>query len=143
MGSRGESVTVDGDASPSASRLDRSSDDRSSDDRYLALGRIEISFDEFTVRAAGHAVALTCMEFDTLAYLMRSAPRVVSQEELFQSVAGSAYQAQSSLMRVHVSNLRRKLGRLGSVVRTVRGRGFQFVGDAGEGVIIDEHQAHA
>lgn len=103
--------------------------DRPSDDRYLALGPIAISFDELTVRAAGHAVALTCMELDTLAYLMRNAPRVVSQEELFQSVAGSEYQAQSSLMRVHVSNLRRKLGRFGHVVRTVRGRGFRFVGN--------------
>ena len=94
---------------------------------YLALGPIEISFDELTVRAGGHSIALTCMEFDTLAYLMRNAPRVISQQELFSSVAGSVYQAQSSLMRVHVSNLRRKLGGHGHVIQTVRGRGFQFV----------------
>jgi DNA-binding response OmpR family regulator len=96
-------------------------------DRYLALGPIEISFDELIVRAGGHSIALTFMEFDTLAYLMRSAPRVVSQQELFSSVAGSAYHAHSSLMRVHVSNLRRKLGAHGQVIHTVRGRGFQFV----------------
>jgi two-component system response regulator CpxR len=96
-------------------------------DRYLALGPIEISFDELTVRAGGHSIPLTFMEFDTLAYLMRSAPRVVSQQELFSSVAGSVYHAQSSLMRVHVSNLRRKLGAHGQVIHTVRGRGFQFV----------------
>jgi len=105
------------------------------DDRYLALGPIEISFDEFTVRAGGHPVPLTCMEFDTLAYLMRSAPRVVSQRELFSSVAGSAYHAQSSLMRVHVSNLRRKLRGHGHVIQTVRGRGFQFVGTDASGAV--------
>jgi len=98
------------------------------DDRCLALGPIEISFEEFTVRAGGHPIALTCMEFDTLAYLMRNAPRVISQQELFSSVAGSVYQAESSLMRVHVSNLRRKLGGHGQLIHTVRGRGFQFVG---------------
>ena len=103
------------------------------EDRYLALGPIEISFDEFTVRAGGHLVPLTCMEFDTLAYLMRSAPRVVSQQELFSSVAGSVYQAQSSLMRVHISNLRRKLSRHGRLIHTVRGRGFQFVVGADDG----------
>ncbi len=122
MGSLAESESPHACTPPSPAPVDRLSEDR-----YLALGPIEISFDELTARAAGHAVALTCMELDTLAYLMRNASRVVSQEELFQSVAGSAYQAQSSLMRVHVSNLRRKLGRLGHVVRTVRGRGFRFV----------------
>lgn len=99
-------------------------------DRALSLGPIEISFDEFTIRVDGHPIVLTYMEFDTLAYLMRNAPRVVSQEELFSSVAGSVYHAQSSLMRVHVSNLRRKLGRHGRLIRTVRGRGFQFVDSA-------------
>jgi len=79
------------------------------------------------VRAGGHSIPLTCMELDTLAYLMRNAPRVISQPELFSSVAGSVYHAQSSLMRVHVSNLRRKLGAYGHVIHTVRGHGFQFV----------------
>jgi DNA-binding winged helix-turn-helix (wHTH) protein len=46
----------------------------------------ESSFDELTVRAGSHSIPLTFMELDTLAYLMRSAPRAVSQQELFSSV---------------------------------------------------------
>jgi len=92
----------------------------------LQLGPVGVNLPEFTVRVSGRPVALTRLEFDILVYLMDRAPRVVSQDELLNNVVRGAHDAQSSIIRVHVCNLRRKLGADGWVVRTVRGRGLQF-----------------
>jgi two-component system OmpR family response regulator len=80
----------------------------------------------FAVFAGGLPLALTRLEFDLLVYLMRNADRVVCHEELVQQVIQGIYRKESSLIRVHVAHLRRKLGTAGTSVVTVRGRGFLF-----------------
>src|SRR5262249_44173522 len=92
----------------------------------LRLGSICLDLGLFTAQAKGRELPLTRLEFDLLAYMMQHAGRVVSQEELAARVLRSAYSAESSLVRVHVSHLRRKLGTSGQMIETVRGRGFRF-----------------
>src|ERR1039457_1467358 len=73
---------------------------------------------------AGETVDLTAIEFDILDFLVRSAGRVVSRNEL----AAVLYQRESTpyerSLDVHISHLRRKLERGDRVqIRTVRGVG--------------------
>ena len=97
--------------------------------RSLPSGRVWlktlcIDFDRFTASLDGRALSLTAMEFDILGYLILHSNRVVSQDELLQQVVHGAVRPDSSSIRVHIANVRRKLGGSADVIRTVRGRGF-------------------
>jgi two-component system, OmpR family, response regulator CpxR len=74
----------------------------------------------------GIAVDLTTIEYDLLEFLVRAAGRTVSRDELTVAL----YQRRASpfdrAVDVHVSHLRKKLGRHGALTRTVRGVGYLF-----------------
>ena len=79
----------------------------------------------------GQTLDLTAIEFDILEFLVRSAGRVVSRNEL----AAVLYQRESTpyerSLDVHISHLRKKLERGDRVqIRTVRGVGYFFAGSA-------------
>jgi len=76
---------------------------------------------------AGDPAELTSIEFDILDFLVRSAGRVVSRDEL----AAVLYQRQSTpyerSLDVHISHLRKKLEPAAGIhIRTVRGVGYFF-----------------
>lgn len=79
----------------------------------------------------GDEVTLTTVEYGILEFLVHAAGRAVSRDEL--SVA--LYRRRSSRfdrsLDVHMSNLRKKLGEHGSLIRTVRSVGYMF--SAGDG----------
>lgn len=74
----------------------------------------------------GEAVELTTYEFDILMALMQSAGRVLSRDALMELL----YQRKSTpfdrSIDVHISNLRKKLESGRTLIRTVRGVGYQF-----------------
>jgi DNA-binding response OmpR family regulator len=92
----------------------------------LDAGIIHVNLRTFDVSTNERPVPLTRLEFDLLVYLIRNAGRVVCPEELMQHVVRSAYRKESSLIRVHVTHLRKKLGPTAASIVTVRGRGFLF-----------------
>ena len=71
-------------------------------------------------------VDVTSIEFDILEILMKAAGTIVSRDDLSQHL----YQRDSSpfdrSIDVHISHLRKKLNDDGSLIRTVRGVGYQF-----------------
>jgi DNA-binding response OmpR family regulator len=91
-----------------------------------AAAAIRVDLDAFTAYSGDQVVPLTKLEFDLLLYLMRHASRVVSAQEIVEHVAGSIYRKESSLVRVHVAHLRKKLGLNAIAITTIRGRGFRF-----------------
>ncbi len=75
-----------------------------------------ISVDEATVDVArrqvtlaGKEVTLTHTEFDLLRVLMQNAGRVMTHHQLIHQVWGATYEDESRLLRVNISNLRRKM----------------------------------
>ncbi|MFO0907326.1 MAG: response regulator transcription factor [Isosphaeraceae bacterium] len=78
------------------------------------------------VAVEGQPVALTSIEFDMLALLVREAGRVVTRDELTASLQRRRTSAFDRVLDVHVSHLRRKLGARGALIRTVRGVGYLF-----------------
>lgn len=72
---------------------------------------------------------LTSVEFALLDALLRDAGRVVTREQLTETVLGRKLGPFDRVIDVHISNLRKKLGRNGveERIKAVRGSGYMFV----------------
>jgi DNA-binding response OmpR family regulator len=90
---------------------------------------IELDRRTHGVTIQGTAVALTPIEFDLLATLMRSPGKVFSREELVSELTDSGFAGLESTLNVHIRNLRMKIeddpGRP-RYVETVFGIGYRF-----------------
>ena len=95
-----------------------------------SFGDVEIDIDRRHVSRAGADVELTRLEFDLLAFLLANPNRVVSRDELLQSVWQSSAEWQDpATVTVHVRRLRQKLEADPSDpahILTVYGVGYRF-----------------
>nr|WP_275446978.1 winged helix-turn-helix domain-containing protein [Pseudoalteromonas sp. Of7M-16] len=99
----------------------------------LSYGALTIKGDERTVLIDNKRVSLTTHEFDLIWLLASSAPKVVSREEIYQTIIGQDYQISSRTVDVRVSCLRKKLGDNASSpqkIKTVWRQGYLFVKEA-------------
>lgn len=103
--------------------LRRSARSASPDD-VSALGPVSLARGAREVRVDGAAVELTQREFDLLEYLLRNAGRVVTRDELLESVWGFVLPGETRTVEVHVAQLRKKLGHP-ELIKTVRGLGYK------------------
>lgn len=78
------------------------------------------------VLAAGNKVELTTFEFDILEMLMRSAGRVLSRDALMENFYNRKATPFDRSIDMHISHLRKKLNRGDSLIKTIRGVGYQF-----------------
>lgn len=96
----------------------------------IVVGDTEMRPTSRTVRCAGRDVDLTGTEFALLEVLLRSAGNVVAREELCRTVLNRALQPFDRAIDMHVSNVRKKLGRTAGGddrIRAVRGAGYAYV----------------
>ena len=89
-----------------------------------------IDFDDIRVVCHGSKVRLTNKEFSLLSVLARSADRVITRQQLLDSVWGYSYYGDARTLDVHIRRLRQKLGDCGDCIETVVGVGYRFVGCA-------------
>ncbi|HEX3697878.1 MAG TPA: response regulator transcription factor [Polyangia bacterium] len=75
---------------------------------------------------SGTPVTLRRTEFRLLSYLLANSDRVVGAHELMRDVLGSENTEDTALIRVHLSQLRRKLGSAGHAIETIRGQGYRL-----------------
>ena len=75
----------------------------------IVSGDLEIDIARRRVTVNGEQMALTPTEFDILAYLARNAGLVVTQKMILQEVWGPEWVEDAQTLRVHVSNLRKKI----------------------------------
>ena len=95
----------------------------------LKVGDIELDRNAWKVMRAGRPVALTTLEFNLLEMLLRSAGQVLPREELVQTLLEREFDPFDRSIDMHVSNLRKKLGRhLDGVerIKSVRGVGYVY-----------------
>ncbi|MFI5508400.1 alpha/beta fold hydrolase [Mycobacterium sp. NPDC051804] len=84
----------------------------------------------YELRSGGDLIRVEPQVFDVLTQLVSNAHRFVSKEELFDSVWGGRFVTEAALTS-RIKAARRALGDDGEsqrFIRTVRGRGYQFVG---------------
>jgi len=95
-----------------------------------AFGEVEIDLDRRLVERSGNEVELTRLEFDLLVFLLNNPNRVVSRDELLESVWDSSSEWQDpATVTVHVRRLRQKLEQDPSDpdhILTVYGVGYRF-----------------
>jgi len=78
------------------------------------------------VLAGGTRVELTTFEFDILEMLMRSAGRVLSRDRLMENFYNRKATPFDRSIDMHISHLRKKLEEGESLIKTIRGVGYQF-----------------
>ncbi len=94
-------------------------------------GRVEVGgvwLDPGTreVTAGGKPVDLTTFEFDILELLMRNAGRVLSRDSLMENFYNRKATPFDRSIDMHISHLRKKLDNGDSLIKTIRGVGYQF-----------------
>lgn len=102
----------------------------------LQVGDICLCPTSRSVSRNGTAVELTSVEFNLLEILLQQAGKVVSREELVEKSLGRRLSAYDRSIDVHVSALRKKLGKsYGNQerIKTVRGIGYLYAQPESEG----------
>lgn len=89
------------------------------------IGSLEIAPRDRLVWVQGAPVELSAREFQLLEALARNSQAVVSKSMLGQRLQPLGEPLEGSVIEVHMSNLRRKIG--ADRIRTLRGVGYQLV----------------
>jgi len=89
---------------------------------------------ELVLRVEGRAIGLTRTQFSILSYLVENSGRWVTTSELIRQVLGTHHQPDTSLVRVHVHAIRRRLGGRATWLESDRrrARGYRWRGFAAE-----------
>jgi len=90
----------------------------------LRIGRVGIDLAARAVQVDEQRAELTAREWSVLEALALRPGRIVAKTDLERVVLGSDAELASNALEVHVSSLRRKLGR--GIIETVRGLGYRL-----------------
>lgn len=96
----------------------------------FAYANVTIIVSAMEVRRGGQLIPLTRKEFNTLAYLLKNAPRVISRDELLNEVWGYESYPCTRTVDNHILRLRKKLELRADRprhLRTVHGMGYRFL----------------
>ncbi len=103
-------------------KLARSLDDQSS----TKVHELVIHPGRHEVLLRGEPIDLTFTEFRLLQFLARKPGWTFSRSQIVDAVKGEDYPVTERSVDVQVAGLRKKLGKLGSYIETVRGVGYRF-----------------
>jgi two-component system alkaline phosphatase synthesis response regulator PhoP len=92
----------------------------------IRVGKLVIDSGRRQVRHGEQSVDLTATEFDLLRALAEGKGKVIAREDLILAARGEESTSMDRTVDVHVASLRRKLGRAGGMVQTVRGVGYRL-----------------
>ena len=96
-----------------------------SENTVLAFKHIRIDVGARLVKVDENPVELTAVEFDLLKTLAENRGRVLSREQLLETVWGGTYYGEMRVVDVHLGHIRQKLGS-DQFITTVRGVGYRF-----------------
>ena len=92
----------------------------------LELNGVALDPGSREVVSRGRAVDLTTFEFDILEMLMRNAGRVLSRDALMENFYNRKSTPFDRSIDMHISHLRKKLEHGDTLIKTIRGIGYQF-----------------
>lgn len=78
-------------------------------DPVFSSGDLRVDLAARQVTRGDEEIQLTPTEYDLLKVMIQYAGRVMTHEQLLRQVRGVGYQTETHLLRVHMSNLRRKI----------------------------------
>jgi two-component system KDP operon response regulator KdpE len=83
--------------------------DQPAEEPIFEVGDLRVDRARRQVSVAGNAIVLTPTEYDLLRVLVQHAGKVLTHGQLLRQVWGTAYELETHLLQVNVSNLRRKI----------------------------------
>lgn len=92
----------------------------------LVRGELRIHSGRNLVQVAGETVDLTYTEFRVLEALAQRPGWVFTRYQIVNAVRGEDYAVTDRAVDVQIAGLRKKLGRCGEYIETVRGVGYRF-----------------
>lgn len=92
----------------------------------IEIADIVINPNARTVRVQETPINLTPREYDLLLYLAQNKNVALTREQILDAVWNFEYFGDARTVDTHIKNLRMKLGPSGSVLKTVRGRGYRM-----------------
>jgi two-component system phosphate regulon response regulator PhoB len=92
----------------------------------LTAGPIVIDLARHEARLGEGVLELTLSEFKLLAFLVRKKGRVFTRDQLLNAVVGPDVFVTARNIDVHIAALRKKLGKCGNFIVTIRGVGYRF-----------------
>ena len=90
----------------------------------LALGQLTLDSSSRRARVGERALELSAREWAVLEYLLLQAGRVVSKQQIIDTIAPWGDDLTLNAVEVYVSRLRLKLDGAGVAIRTIRGFGY-------------------
>lgn len=106
------------------------------DDALLVSGELTVDPARRLVHRGGSQIDLTPKEFDLLRLLMTSRGRVLTRDQLLQTVWGYEYAGGTRTVDVHIRRLRQKLGDdsgESAYIQTLHGVGYRWKVPVGDG----------
>lgn len=97
-----------------------------SEEKVLKAGGLVLNIDEHTVTADGSGVVLTYKEFELLRLFLSRPGIAFTREQLMDEVWGTEYYGETRTVDMHIRTLRQKLGKYGSLIKTVRNVGYRL-----------------
>ncbi len=79
------------------------------DDPVLQVGNLEMDVSRRIVTVDENQILLTPTEYEILRLLLQNAGKVLTHRQLLRQVWGTAYESEMHILRVNISNLRRKI----------------------------------
>ncbi|MCC8045834.1 MAG: response regulator transcription factor [Clostridiales bacterium] len=96
------------------------------EERLIRLDGIFMDDEKRAVFVDDAPVELTFKEYELLKLLLLNAGIVVSREMILDRVWGTDFEGESRTLDMHIKTLRQKLGRAGTMIRTVRNVGYML-----------------
>jgi len=79
------------------------------DDPVLQVGNLKMDVSRRLVTVDENQISLTPIEYEILRLLLQNAGKVITHRQLLRQVWGTAYESEMHILRVNISNLRRKI----------------------------------
>ena len=98
------------------------------EDTGLVVGNLSVNKTSHEVKVNGEDVTLTLKEFELLCLLVENKGKVLTRDQLLNSIWGYEFDGENRTVDVHIRTLRQKLGSCGEYIETVRGVGYKVGG---------------
>ncbi len=105
------------------------------DEPILRVDELQMDLSHRVVNVRGDEISLTPTEYDILRLLMQNAGKVITHHHLLRQVWGTAYESEMHILRVNISNLRRKIEldpARPNYIHTEPGVGYRMRADSGK-----------
>jgi two-component system phosphate regulon response regulator PhoB len=109
--------------------------------KVISLGPVSINLESHEATVESDVLKLTLTEFRLLSSLVAAQGKVLSRSVLMSRAMGPGVTVTERTIDVHVSSIRKKLGKYAGLITTVRGVGYRMVSDLTEYLAESEDEA--